>query len=91
MIASFAWPVMTIAILAQAAGMVSVGQLDEEPERWDGRIVTIRGEVVGDYSIRPRHIWIQVNDDPYVDAPLVDGGPLEGGNVGIGVRMPPSY
>ena len=83
------WPVLAIALFAQTAAMVTVAELDEEPERWDGRVVTIRGEVVGDYSIRPEHVWIQVNDDPYVDAPLVEGGPLEGGNLGIGVRMPP--
>lgn len=67
---------------------VEVAELVSEPSRWDGHAVTLTGEVVGDYGIRGEVVWAQVNDDPYVEAPIPAGGARRGGNVGIGVRFP---
>lgn len=67
---------------------VEVAELDAEAEEWAGRRVTIVGELIGDYSPRSNAVWVQLNDDPYVDAPFVETDRLAGLNVGIGVRMP---
>ncbi|HSG78614.1 MAG TPA: hypothetical protein VLD62_03465 [Acidimicrobiia bacterium] len=50
--------------------------------------ITVVGELVGDYGGRDGHVWTQINDDAYAAAPLLAGGSLAGGNVGIGVRIP---
>lgn len=67
---------------------VPVSELDADPAAYAGQEVTIQGEIIGDYGIREDVVWVQVNDDPYVDAPLVETGELAGTNVGIGVRIP---
>jgi hypothetical protein len=67
---------------------VFVSELDTDPTEWNGRPVEIVGEVIGDYGRRASGVWIQVNDDAYADSPLIEGGPLSGGNTGLGVRMP---
>jgi hypothetical protein len=82
-----AFALMWLAAPASAS-QVSVTDLDGDPLSWNERQVTIRGEIVGDYSPRNDEVWVQVNDDAYVDAPSVETGELAGGNVGIGVRIP---
>jgi hypothetical protein len=67
---------------------VSIADLDADPERWNGLEVTIRGEIIGDSSRRDSEVWVQVNDDFYVNAPSGESGSLAGGNTGLGVRMP---
>lgn len=67
---------------------VSVTDLEERPQAYDGRSVTVRGELVGDYGVRRDAIWVQLNDDPYVERPLGETGDLRGGNVALGVRLP---
>lgn len=81
---------LSFSIPAVAAETVSVSELDANSETWDGRTVTIVGEVVGDYSFRDEELWVQLNDDPYVQSPVIETGSLAGGNIGIGVRMPSS-
>lgn len=58
-----------------------------DPGIYDQHVVTIVGEIVGDYGERGDVIWVQVNDDPYVDRPLAQWGRLAGGNNGISVRL----
>lgn len=79
--------VATVAtpIPAQA---VEVAELDRDPATWEGRQVTLTGELVGDYSARNDVVWVQLNDDAYVDAPLLERNGPEGTNLGMGVRMP---
>lgn len=83
----------TLALIAPllmqtGAEPVSVKDLDEDATTWNGRVVTVRGEVVGDYGVRGDVTWIQVNDDAYVERPLAEHGELRGTNTGIGVRLP---
>ncbi len=85
---------LTIAIaltwlaLPAAATEVSIAELDAESAAWNGLEVTVEGEIIGDYSDRGDHLWVQVNDDDYVRDPLIETGRLSGGNVGMGVRLP---
>ncbi len=75
------------AVLIFALSAVPVSELDSDPATWNGSEVTVTGEIVGDYSLRDDIVWFQLNDDPYAATPLGESGLLEGGNVGIGVRI----
>lgn len=79
-----------LAIPALAQISVEVSDLDDRPGDFAGETVEIEGEIVGDYGIRDDVVWFQVNDDPYVTAPLGETGELHGSNVGIGVLLPRS-
>jgi hypothetical protein len=67
---------------------IPVGGLLSDPSSYEGEI-TIEGELVGDYGIRSDgSVWTQLNDDTYAREPLLEGGALSGGNIGVGVRIP---
>ncbi len=70
------------------AGELRVADLLADPGAHDGTEVTLTGELIGDYQRRGGEVWVQLNDDPYVTAPLHDGGSLAGTNVGVAVRFP---
>jgi len=78
-----------VALPAPASSeTVTVLDLVTAGEAWAGEVVSVEGELVGDYGRRPDGcVWTQLNGDPYVTRPLVDGGGPVGGNVGIGIRM----
>jgi len=75
-----------------ATGMgqeVKVKELVENSESYDGQEVIVEGEVVGDLMIRGDEAWITVNDDPYSERSLEEGGDFAGlSNYGIGVWLP---
>jgi len=74
---------------AQTESPVRVADLIAESLSFADTIITVEGELIGDYGTRRSGwMWTQLNDDPYVAAPLVDGGARAGSNVGIGVTMP---
>jgi len=76
------------AAAAQDANSVDVGDLLENPAEYVGE-VTVVGELIGDYGFRSdQSMWTQLNDDSYTFEPVLDDGPLTGGNVGIAVRIP---
>lgn len=79
---------LAFAALAATAHGVEVAELDRDPTEWEGRQVTVRGELVGDYSARDEVVWVQLNDDAYADTPLLERSSPAGANAGIGVRMP---
>lgn len=85
--------IVAIAVLATPAASASAQEVTEVsnllalPDEFDQQIVTIRGEIVGDYGDRADVVWVQVNDDPYVDEPLSVNGRLAGTNTGISVRL----
>ncbi len=56
-------------------------------EYYDGKMITIEGEVIGDIMYRGDYAWITVNDDPYsLRKSLEEGGDFVGlSNQGIGV------
>ncbi len=87
--------VIGLAVLAATFAPSAAGLADEvsletllfDPAAYEGE-VTVRGELVGDYGVRSDgSVWSQLNDDPYADAPVLEGGSLQGGNIGIGVRL----
>ncbi len=71
-----------------AAEKVSVKELTETPEDFDGQTVTIEGEVIGDLMRRGDVTWITVNDDPYVTLQAQEERLRAGFNIGIGVWLP---
>jgi hypothetical protein len=74
---------------ALAAEEVSVSGLIEMAAELAGQEVTVDGELIGDYGIRDEGwMWTQLNDDLYARHPIREGGPLQGANIGIGIRIP---
>jgi hypothetical protein len=80
---------LVLAIGAPAlAGEVAVTDLLIDGGAFDGEVITVQGELVGDFQRRGEWTWVQVNDDPYAEVPVPEGGALAGGNSGIAVRFP---
>lgn len=80
---------IVLALPASAAQEVSVSDLIENGQEFADEEVVVSGELVGDYGFRPDGwMWTQLNSDAYSSNPLRESGSPEGGNVGIGVRMP---
>jgi hypothetical protein len=74
---------------ADDGGRVQISELIENMAKYDGRQVTVAGEVIGDVMIRGDYAWITVNDEPYSRRSVVEGGELTGvSNTGIGVWAP---
>jgi hypothetical protein len=81
--------IVFLALGAPAAlAEVDVAVLLDSPTDYSGEI-TVVGELIGDYGFRSDDfMWTQLNDDSYVTDPVLDGGKLTGGNVGVAVRIP---
>jgi hypothetical protein len=76
------------AALAKDLDAVDVADLLEHSADYVGEI-TIVGELIGDYGFRSDgSMWTQLNDDSYTNDPVLDGGRLTGGNIGVAVRIP---
>jgi hypothetical protein len=58
------------------------------PDGWDGRMVRIRGEVVGPRLARGGEVWLQVDDDVHAGTGRAAARPHLRGNGGIGVALP---
>lgn len=78
---------MLPALPATGQETVEISTLLALPDEYDQQVVTIRGEIVGDYGDRGDVVWVQVNDDAYVDQPLATTGRLAGTNTGLSVRL----
>lgn len=78
---------LLLAAPAAAQEVVPVSTLLALSDEYDQQVVTVRGELVGDYGERGDITWVQLNDDAYVEAPLGRSGRLGGTNTGIGVRI----
>lgn len=78
---------LLLSLPAAAQEVVPVSTLLSLPDEYDQRVVTVRGELVGDYGTRGDVTWLQLNDDAYVETPLARNGRLGGTNTGIGVRL----
>jgi hypothetical protein len=71
------------------AATVPVVDLIEDGSAYGGQVITVSGELVGDYGFRSDGwMWTQLNGDSYAVTALVEGGEQDGSNIGIGVRMP---
>ncbi len=75
---------------ARAAERVSVKDLTESAENYDGQTLTIEGEVIGDILQQGDYAWITVNDDPYITREAQEERLRAGFNIGIGVWLPTS-
>lgn len=69
---------------------VGSAELYDCPAAWDGQPVRYVGEVVGAVLRRGDHAWVHLNDDVYAGArgPLPAHRDYQGGNAGIGIRVP---
>jgi hypothetical protein len=85
----FTLAILVLGLPASAAREVSVSELIENGREFADEEVVVSGELVGDYGFRADGwMWTQLNSDVYSSKPLRESGSPEGGNVGIGVRMP---
>lgn len=66
---------------------VTVADLLADGASFEG-IVTVEGELVGDFQRRDAWVWVQLNGDSYADTPAPAGGTLTGSNTGIAIRFP---
>ncbi|HEU4319165.1 MAG TPA: hypothetical protein VFS66_03705 [Acidimicrobiia bacterium] len=81
--------VMMFPAAPALAQEIAVSELLAESPELSGQQITIQGELVGDYGFRgDGWMWTQLNDDAYVDHPIREGIAPEGGNIGVGVRIP---
>ncbi len=72
--------ILTFSTYANAK-IVSTEELVENTHQFDGKIVTFRGEIIGDIMVRKNHAWIHINDDPYAENP----SKLAGYNSGMAI------
>lgn len=54
--------VLLLLPVAQAAPVVSSEELFKEAEKYDGKTVIYRGEVIGDIMVREEFAWLNVRD-----------------------------
>ncbi len=85
---SFLAVLLVVPAAPAKAQPVDVSELDQNPLAYDGQIITLEGELIGDYGERGDEVWVQLNDDPYTENPIPGGGVPAGGNQGIGLRIP---
>ncbi len=73
--------------IQDTAGVVDSATLIKKARLFDGRIVTYRGEVIGDVMVRAEGVWLNVNDDAY----SLQGERfiLAGYNQGLSILAPP--
>jgi hypothetical protein len=72
------------------ANIVGVDDLLDAPGVYAGSQITLIGELIGDYGERSDGVWVHLNDDAHVDAPLPTAE-LAGMNTGIGFVSPQRY
>lgn len=78
-----------IPVPGLAAQEISVSEVIDGAAELDGEMISVRGELVGDFGKRDDGwTWTQLNGDVYVDAPIREEGIPQGSNTGIGVRIP---
>jgi hypothetical protein len=88
-LAALAIALVVAAPLRLGAVEVTVAEVVQGASGMDGEVLTVDGELVGDYGSRgDGWMWTQLNGDVYVSSPIIEGGSAAGGNVAIGIRMP---
>ena len=86
---AFVSALAVLLALPATAGAQTVADVVAGSEDFDGRRLTLTGELIGDYGERrDGTVWTQLNGDSYAAAPVAEGGDLTGGNVGIGIQIP---
>lgn len=77
-----------VLALPRPARATTSAELDADPTAWQGRVVQLEGELIGDYGKHNDGVWVELNDGPYASTPFRPGGSLVGTNQGIGIRIP---
>jgi len=68
---------------------VPIKDLIENMKKFDGKVVTIQGQVVGDGMVRGANAWVTIDDDPFSNKSLEEGGALVGmSNISMSVWAP---
>jgi hypothetical protein len=67
---------------------VNSASLVENASLWNGRVVTFKGEAVGERMVRGPMAWIHPNDDSYMERNIEEGAAFEGYNSGHAVWLP---
>lgn len=80
---------LVIGAQSAFASEVAVIDLIDDGAVFDGEVITVVGELIGDYGNRRSGVtWTQLNQDRYVIEPIAEGGKPVGANIGIGVQVP---
>ena len=70
------------------AGMeVTSTALVENANGWNGRIISFKGEAIGERMIRGSMGWIHINDDAYMEKSIEAGAGSEGYNSGQAIWL----
>jgi hypothetical protein len=64
---------------------VNSASLVENANAWNGRVITFKGEVIGEAMARGKMAWIHLNDDAYMEKNIEEGAKLDGYNSGQAV------
>jgi hypothetical protein len=64
---------------------VNSASLVENANLWNGRMVTFKGEAIGECMARGKMAWIHLNDDAYMEKNIEEGAALGGYNSGHAV------
>ncbi len=79
-------PLFAGKVLGEEAQRVNISDLVNRMEEFDGRLIIVEGEVVGDIMRRGDHAWITVNDDAFSEKSIEEGGDFAGySNIGMGI------
>jgi hypothetical protein len=62
--------------------------LVENATAWNGRIISFKGEAVGERMVRGGMAWIHLNDDAYMEKSIEAGAGSEGYNSGQAIWLP---
>ncbi|MCK4267682.1 MAG: hypothetical protein KAX16_02520 [Actinomycetia bacterium] len=83
---SFCVLIVIMFCFSGPAWAVGSKQLAKDAKKYDGKVVTFTGEVIGDTMERKDGVWLNINDDPYSRQGRVRH--LAGFNHGQGVLVP---
>ena len=64
---------------------VNSASLVENANLWNGRMITFKGEAIGECMVRGKMAWIHLNDDAYMEKNIEEGAALGGYNSGHAV------
>jgi hypothetical protein len=64
---------------------VNSASLVDNANAWNGRVITFKGEAIGEAMVRGRMAWIHLNDDAYKEKNIEEGAKLDGSNSGQAV------
>jgi hypothetical protein len=61
--------------------------LVENANLWNGRMVTFKGEAIGERMVREKMAWVHLNDDAYMEKNIEEGASLGGYNSGHAIWL----